>query len=106
MELIFAMPLVFKESLATGDHGERNAYAAWKNRFGGKTVFLIGWSDSAFAVVDQLGDYHCENISGHPSFLFETPNVFSPATMRTRSEPCGISGRNPQPEVLDDNDVS
>lgn len=75
MELTFAMPLVFKESLASGDHGERNAYASWKNRFSGKVVFLIGWCDNAFAVVDRLGDYHCENISGHPSFLFETPNV-------------------------------
>jgi hypothetical protein len=75
MELRFAMPLVFKESLSNGDSRERNAHTSWKNRFSGKTVFLIGWCDNAFAVVDRLGDYHCENISGHPSFLFETPNV-------------------------------
>jgi hypothetical protein len=81
MELTFAMPLVFKESLATGDHGERNAYVSWKKRFSGKTVFLIGWCDSAFSVVDRLGDYHCENISGHPSFLFEPPNVQQEASV-------------------------
>lgn len=74
MELTFGMPLMLKESLATGNHGERNAYAAWKNQFSGKTVFLIGWCDSAFAIVDRLGGYNFEFISGHPSFLFETPN--------------------------------
>ena len=86
MELTFGMPLVFRESLASGDHGERNAHAAWKNRFSGKTVFLIGWCDCAYSVVDRLGDYYCENISGHPSFLFETPN----AELTRRAE--GTSG--------------
>lgn len=72
MELTFGMPLIFKESLASGDSVELNAYTSWKNRFSGKKVFLIGWCDGAYSVVDRLGDYHCENISGHPSFLFDT----------------------------------
>lgn len=71
-DLTFAMPLRFKESLKESkDWKERNAYESWKTRFAGKNVYLIGWCDNAFSVVYKLGDYYCENISGHPLFLFE-----------------------------------
>ena len=74
MDMTFGMPLKLKESLATSDaHFERNAHIAWKQRFGDKTVYLLGWCDSAYAVVDRLGSYNFEFISGTPDQLFCTP---------------------------------
>ncbi|MGJ8493502.1 hypothetical protein ACR4XK_11900, partial [Glaesserella parasuis] len=70
-ELHFGMPLIFRESLNEGSATEKNIYASWRKRFSGRVVFLIGWCESAFSVVDKLGDYHCENCSGHPSVMFD-----------------------------------
>lgn len=70
-ELKFAMPLQFRDDLEHGAQDDWNTWISWRGRFSGKTVYLIGWTDGAYAVVDRLGDYHCENISGHPSRMFE-----------------------------------
>lgn len=71
-ELKFAMPLRLRSDLATAtEFWEQNKYRSWRNRFEGKTVFLIGWCDTAFTVVERLGDYNTESLGMQPWDLFE-----------------------------------
>jgi len=64
-DLKFAMPLKMRTDL------DQNTYRSWKNLFENKTVYLIGWCDTAFVVVYALGDYYSEPIGMKPWDLFE-----------------------------------
>ena len=71
MILEFGMPLKLRENLGYGDFLDRNRSIAFR-RFQGKTVFLVGWCEIAFAIVSKRGDYNFEFFTGHPFDLFET----------------------------------
>lgn len=73
MKLEFAMPMQFKSDYFknSNDDKERNIYRSWREELEGKTWYLLGWHDSAYAITDKLGSYSFKYISGNPSDLFE-----------------------------------
>ena len=71
MKKTFAKKMIFRKELADGTHEEKNAYVSWRVKLEDKPWYLIGWCDSAFAIVDKLGAYNFTYISGSPEFLFK-----------------------------------
>lgn len=71
-EIVFGMAVQLRSDLteSSPDPQDRNKAISWK-QFRGKVMHIIGWSESSYAVVEHLGDYNMEFISGHPSDLFE-----------------------------------
>lgn len=69
--LPFCAKLRFREELKDGDSKQRNAYTSWRSELEGKDWYLIGQSESAYAIVDKPGNYGFNYISGDPSYLFD-----------------------------------
>jgi len=83
-KLPFASALRFREDLAQGDDRQVNMYRSWRSTLSGKTFYIIGQSDSAYAITPELGAYNFEYISGNPLDLFE---VIDPPAPSTREAP-------------------
>lgn len=71
-ELRFGMALTMRSDLENNmDWWARNAWRSWRSTLEGKTYHLVGWNESGYAIVENLGDYGFEYIGGHPAMLFD-----------------------------------